>query len=63
MYVNDTKTGCPTLLDSIFPCPEKPECGDSGLEALSKAFGGDVWPGCRGKLTERKKDINLRAGK
>lgn len=42
---------CPTLLDSIFPCPEKPECEDSGLEALSKKFGGDVLPGCPGKLT------------
>lgn len=46
----------PTLLDSNFPCPEKPECEDSGLEALSKGFGGDVWPGCPEKLTKRKTD-------
>lgn len=46
----------PTLLDSIFPCPEKPNCGDSGLEALSKGLGGDMWPGCAGKWT--KKDNN-----
>ena len=39
------ETACLTLLDSIFPCPEKAECEDSGLEALSKGFGGDVWPG------------------
>lgn len=45
----------PTLFDSIFPGPEKPECGDSGLEALSKGFGGDVCPGCAGKLTVRNK--------
>lgn len=50
------ETGCPTLLDSIFPSPEKPECGDSGLEALSKGFGGDVWPGCAGKFTKRDKN-------
>lgn len=36
------KAVSPTLLDSIFPCREKLECGDSGLEALSEGFGGDV---------------------
>lgn len=48
---------CPTLLDSIFPCPEKADCGDSGLETFSARFGGDVWLGCAEKETKRNKNL------
>lgn len=52
----------PTLLDSIFACPEKPECEDSGLVTLSEGFGGDIWPGCPEKLTEKIMQFHATAG-
>lgn len=52
-WCKSNETASSTLFISIFACPEKDACEDSGADTLSVRFGGDVWPGCRGKGTKR----------
>lgn len=51
--IESNKTRSSTLFVSIFACPEKDACKDSGADTPSVRLGGDVWPGCCGKGTKR----------
>lgn len=47
------ETASSTLFVSIFACPEKDACEDSGPDTFFVRLGGEVLPGCRGKGTKR----------